>query len=93
MLPAMTRHARKAIIQVIMVVTMAVSGIVTIPIAARYSNAQSQQAIEAKGRPTAVAVSAMVPVLVALIGSIVVGMVAGAVAMRLLPSKKPGRSR
>lgn len=86
----MNRAQRKAIISIVMVVTMALSAIVTIPMASRYSNGQAQRTIaEHKGRPgelaSGVMIKAVIPMAIAVIGSFVLGMVAGFVAGRLLP--------
>lgn len=92
----MTRNQRKAIISAVMVVTMALSGIVTLPIAQRYSQAKIQQVAAAhKSGPIASTLftSAIYPSLFALIGSMLLGIGAGLVAGRLLPPTEPTARR
>lgn len=76
-----------------MVVAMGLSAIVTIPMASRYAQAKVQQiAASGKGQPTR-APAIVMPIFVAAIGSLVVGMVAGFAASRLLPPADPPARR
>jgi uncharacterized membrane protein YedE/YeeE len=90
---AVNRAQRKAIISAVMVVTLAISAIVTIPIASRYSQTAAQQAVTNKEKPTAVAKTAVIPTLIAVIGSMLLGIGAGLVAGDLLPLAEPPARR
>ena len=89
----MTRSARQAIISAVMVVTLAISAIVAIPMASRYSQAAAQKAVKDKEKPTAVAKTAILPMMFVVIGSFVVAIGAGLVAGRLLPPAEPPARR
>ena len=89
----MNRAQRKAIISAVMVVTLAISAIIAIPIASRYSQAAAQQAVTNREKPTEVVKTAVIPTLIALIGSMLLGIGAGLIAGRLLPSAEPPARR
>lgn len=74
-----------------MTVTMALSAIVTIPMASRYSMAKVQQVASAKGGPDpgAIMQTAIFPSLAALFASGLLGTLAGFIASRLLPPAEP----
>lgn len=76
-----------------MTVTMALSAIITIPMASRYAQAKVQQiAATGKGQSTR-APAIVMPIFVAAIGSLILGMVAGLIASRLLPPAAPSSRR
>lgn len=90
----MTRANRKAIVSIVMVVTMAISAIVTIPMASRYSQAKVQQiAASGKSGPAHTVPGIVMPIFVAAIGSMLLGIGAGLVAGRLLPPAEPPARR
>ena len=96
----MNRGQRKAIISAVMVVTMALSAIVTLPIAQRYSQGKLKEVAAAhKGGPVASTLftTAIYPSMFAAIGSMLLGIGAGLVASRLLPpaesTSRRGRRR
>jgi len=81
-----------------MVVTTALSILVTIPIAQRYAQARVQEVTaNHKGRPGEMAVSVMnnsiYPSLAAVFGSFMLGALAGIVVGRLLPRSVPTARR
>jgi uncharacterized membrane protein len=89
----MNRAQRKAIISAVMVLTLAISAIVVIPIASKYSQAAAQQAVTNKEKPTDVVKTAVIPTLIAVIGSMLLGIGAGLVAGDLLPLAEPPTRR
>ena len=89
----MNRAQRKAIISAVMVLTLAISAIVAIPIASRYSQAAAKQAVTNKEKPTAVVKTAVMPMMFAVIGSMLLGIGAGLVAGQLLPPAEPPARR
>lgn len=92
----MTRHACQAITSLVMVVTMALSLIVTLPIAQRYSQAKVQAVAASHkggGLPSALLTSAIYPSLAAFIGSTLLGTLAGFMVGRKLPRAERGARR
>ena len=84
----MTRHARQAIVSLVMVVTMGLSLIITLPIAQRYSQTKVHLTANHKGGPGLAAnvmTSALYPSLAAVIGSALLGTLAGLIVAKKLP--------
>jgi len=93
----MTRQARQAIVSLVMVLTMGLSLLVTLPIAQRYSQVKVQQvAANHKGGPglaTNVMTTALYPSLAAVIGSALLGTLAGLIVAKKLPRSESRRRR